>query len=69
MATITPAATYPINSGGFNTPGGQVAYSGTAYSGTFIPALWSGKLAQKFYAATVFGEIANTDQLAGPVFQ
>jgi hypothetical protein len=61
MATITPAATYPINAGGFNTPGGQVAYSGTAYSGTFIPALWSGKLAQKFYAATVFGEIANTD--------
>jgi hypothetical protein len=61
MATITPGAVYPVNSGGFNTPGGQVAYSGTAYSGTFIPALWSGKLAQKFYAATVFGEIANTD--------
>ena len=61
MSTITPAATYPVNAGGFNTPGGQVAYSGTAYSGSFIPALWSGKLAQKFYAATVFGEIANTD--------
>ena len=61
MSTITAAAAYPINAGGFNTPGGQVAYSGTAYSGTFIPALWSGKLAQKFYAATVFGEIANTD--------
>ena len=56
MSTITAAAAYPINSGGFNTPGGQVAYSGS-----FIPALWSGKLAQKFYAATVFGEIANTD--------
>jgi hypothetical protein len=61
MTTITAAATYPINSGGFNSPAGQAAYSGTAYSGTFIPALWSGKLAQKFYAATVFGEIANTD--------
>ena len=61
MTTITAAATYPINSGGFNTPGGQVAYSGTAYSGSFIPALWSGKLAEKFYASTVFGEIANTD--------
>jgi hypothetical protein len=61
MATITPGAVYPVNSGGFNTPGGEVAYAGTAYSGTFIPALWSGKLAQKFYAATVFGEIANTD--------
>ncbi|CAB4135354.1 hypothetical protein UFOVP285_6 [uncultured Caudovirales phage] len=61
MSTITPGATYPINSGGFNAPNGQTAYSGTAYSGTFIPTLWSGKLAQKFYAATVFGEIANTD--------
>jgi hypothetical protein len=61
MTTITPGAVYPINAGGFNTPAGQVAYAGTAYSGTFIPALWSGKLAQKFYSATVFGEIANTD--------
>jgi hypothetical protein len=61
MATVTPGAVYPINAGGFNTPGGQVAYGGTAYSGTFIPTLWSGKLAQKFYASTVFGEIANTD--------
>lgn len=31
-----------------------------AYSGTFIPALWSGRLNVKFYATTVFGEIANT---------
>lgn len=61
MSTVSPGATYPINSGGFNAPNGQTAYSGTAYSGTFIPTLWSGKLAQKFYAATVFGEIANTD--------
>lgn len=61
MTTITPAATSPVNADGFNTPGGQVAYGGTAYSGTFIPALWSGKLAQKFYATTVFGDIANTD--------
>ena len=61
MSTITAAAAYPINSGGFNAPNGQTAYSSTAYSGSFIPALWSGKLAQKFYAATVFGEIANTD--------
>lgn len=61
MSTITAAAAYPINAGGFNAPNGATAYNGTAYSGTFIPALWSGKLAQKFYAATVFGEIANTD--------
>lgn len=65
MSTITAGATYPINSPGgtptFNSPTGAQAYAGTAYSGSFIPALWSGKLAQKFYAATVFGEIANTD--------
>jgi len=61
MTTITAAATYPVNSGGFNSPSGAVAYAGTPYSGSFIPALWSGKLAQKFYSATVFGEIANTD--------
>jgi hypothetical protein len=28
---------------------------------TFIPQVWSGKLTEKFYTATVFGEIANTD--------
>lgn len=32
-----------------------------AYSGTFIPTLWAGKMVAKFYAATMFGEIANTD--------
>lgn len=29
-------------------------------SGNFIPSVWSAKLNAKFYAATVFGEIANT---------
>jgi hypothetical protein len=52
MSTITPAATYPVNAP-FNT--------NPSYSGTFIPTLWSSKLNAKFYAATVFGEIANTD--------
>lgn len=33
----------------------------TAYSGTFIPEVWSGKLVEKFYKATVLGAIANTD--------
>lgn len=65
MATITPGATFPIHTDGgdvkFNTPTGAYTYTGTAYSGTFNPTLWSGKLAQKFYAASVFGEIANTD--------
>jgi hypothetical protein len=38
---------------------GQFA-TNPAASGTFIPQLWSGKLNAKFYATTVFGEIANT---------
>jgi hypothetical protein len=40
----------------------QTGYDvGAGYSGTYIPEIWSGKLVEKFYAATVFGEIANTD--------
>ncbi len=31
------------------------------YSGNFIPAIWSGKLQEKFYAASTFADIANTD--------
>lgn len=31
------------------------------YEGTFIPELWSGKLIEKFYDATVLAAIANTD--------
>lgn len=33
----------------------------SAGTSKFIPELWSGKLITKFYDATVFGEIANTD--------
>lgn len=32
-----------------------------AYSGTFIPSIWSGKLLEKFYDKTVLGAISNTD--------
>lgn len=32
-----------------------------AYSGTFIPEIWSGKLIEKFYAATVLAAISNID--------
>lgn len=32
-----------------------------SYRGTMIPEIWSGKLLVKFYDATVFGAIANTD--------
>jgi hypothetical protein len=52
MSTITPAATFPV-AAPFNTS--------PAYSGTFIPAIWSAKLNAKFYAASVFGDISNTN--------
>lgn len=32
-----------------------------SYSGKFIPAVWSAKLNAKFYKASIYGEIANTD--------
>jgi hypothetical protein len=32
-----------------------------AYHGTFIPEIWSGKLIEKFYSATVLSAICNTD--------
>jgi hypothetical protein len=32
-----------------------------AYSGTFIPTLWSSKLIEKFYNTTVLNVMANTD--------
>ena len=38
-----------------------VAAGHPSYSGNFIPAIWSGKLLPKFYLATVFGDISNTD--------
>jgi hypothetical protein len=32
-----------------------------AYTGVFIPTIWSGKFVEKFYDATVLGAIASTD--------
>ncbi len=52
MATITPGAVYPV-SAPFNTS--------PAYSGTFIPTIWSSKLNAKFYTASTFAAIANTN--------
>jgi hypothetical protein len=37
------------------------AYSGSPATGVFIPEIWSGKLIEKFYSATVLAAIANTD--------
>jgi len=38
-----------------------VAQGLTSFSGTYIPEIWSGKTLVKFYKATVFGDICNTD--------
>lgn len=52
--TISGAGT----SGGFSTAG---AFNTSPNpTGVFIPTVWSSKLNVKFYATTVFGEIANT---------
>ncbi len=47
----SPANSFPVNSANPNP----------AYSGTFIPEIWSGKLIEKFYASTVLAAISNTD--------
>ncbi len=48
-----PVATTPY--------GGAGTSANPAYSGIFIPEIWSGKLIEKFYNATVLAAIANTD--------
>lgn len=49
---------YPTSAG---SPGTGGVAPNVAYSGTFIPTIWSGKLIEKFYDATVLAAIANTD--------
>jgi hypothetical protein len=49
---------YPVSGSPFGT---GAATPSPAYAGVFIPEVWSGKLVEKFYAATVLGAIANTD--------
>jgi hypothetical protein len=49
---------YPL--AGTPHPAGS-ASPNPAYSGTFIPEIWSGKLIEKFYATTVLAAISNTD--------
>lgn len=44
-----------------NTEVFPVAAGNPVYSGSMIPEIWSPKLLYKFYRATVFAEIANTD--------
>lgn len=59
MATITPATVFSTSSSG-TFPNANFTTNPT-YSGTFIPTIWSAKLNAKFYAATTFGDIANTN--------
>ncbi len=53
MATVYPVSSSPY--------GGAATIANPAYSGIFIPQIWSGKLIEKFYSATVLAAIANTD--------
>jgi hypothetical protein len=50
--TRDTTAVYPVASP-FNT--------NPPYSGNFIPTVWSAKLNAKFYKASIYGEIANTN--------
>lgn len=50
--TLNNNAVYPVQAPFNTTP---------PYSGTFIPTVWSAKLNAKFYKASVYGEVANTD--------
>lgn len=53
-ARYTPVATIGV-------PAAASAAANPAYSGVFIPQIWSSKLVEKFYDATVLAAIANTD--------
>ena len=50
---------FTVASGGALYPVGGVA--NTLQATGFIPAIWSGKLIEKFYASTVLSAISNTD--------
>jgi hypothetical protein len=52
MATITAGAVTPVGAAYNTSP---------AYSGTFIPSIWSAKLNSKFYLASTFADICNRD--------
>ena len=65
MTLGSPGVTHGICSrGGGHHPSdfsGRFTQPAPAYSGTFIPEIWSGKLIEKFYATTVLAAISNTD--------
>jgi hypothetical protein len=69
-----PTTGFPGSTAGLIYPSGNNAAAGNSYGLTndgaggnelqatgFIPEIWSGKLVEKFYAATVLAAISNTD--------
>jgi hypothetical protein len=52
---------FPISSSPASVAGAVPAAANPAYSGTFIPEIWSGKLLEKFYSACVLAAISNTE--------
>lgn len=53
---------FPVAGSSTTPPIYPIASSGNGLSGSgFIPQIWSGKLVEKFYAATVLAAISNTD--------
>jgi hypothetical protein len=69
-----PTTGFPGSTAGLIYPSGNSAAAGNSYGVTadgaggnelqatgFIPEIWSGKLVEKFYAATVLAAISNTD--------
>jgi hypothetical protein len=69
-----PTTGFPGSTAGLIYPSGNTAAAGNSYGLTsdgaggnelqatgFIPEIWSGKLVEKFYAATVLAAISNTD--------
>lgn len=59
---VTGTGVDPVIGGAIASPASPVTAAGpSSYSGTFIPEIWSGKLIEKFYDATVLAAISNTD--------
>lgn len=54
MASISAGAVYPIKSG-------SAFETSPAYSGTFIPSIWSGRLLEKLFASSTFAACSNTN--------
>jgi len=50
---------FPVD--GTPWPGAAGTPASPAYAGVFIPEIWSGKVIEKFYDATVLAAISNTD--------